>query len=525
MKKKLLGLLGAGALLLAACGGADQPAKESADGTVDESQVRPEMRVAINSEPPTLDPARTVSTASIGVTMHIYETLYTFDENFESQPVLADSYEVNDDNTKYTFKLKEGINFHDGSEMTAEDVAASMNYWKADTSKAADLLPEGDFEVVDDYTVEVEFVEPNTELLTLMSSITYFPAIRPAEAFDGEIAESGIDDNFIGTGPYEYVDWVHDQYVEVKRFDNYHNQVTGEPSRFAGEKRAPTETIRFEIVGDVGTRMAGLLSEEYDVGEVPVTNLDQVDATDYLNYAAPGGGTLVAQLNVEEGPLLDDKLRQAILTGINNNDIMLAALDNEEFYEVSSSYVSPETPYYTETSSEFYNANDQEKAKKLIEESGYNGEEIRIVTTPEYDSMYSASIALQDQLVELGLNAVVNQYDFNTFNEYTSDPSGHEIYIVSHSFQPSPQQVLTLSTDRWGGDMDEQAQELIDAMRAAEDEAATKETFAELQDFLYTDYIPGFVIGHYNNFVTYNSAVEGFDYWKAPILWNAGHVE
>lgn len=237
MKKKLLGLLGAGALLLAACGGADQPAKESADGTVDESQVRPEMRVAINSEPPTLDPARTVSTASIGVTMHIYETLYTFDENFESQPVLADSYEVNDDNTKYTFKLKEGINFHDGSEMTAEDVAASMNYWKADTSKAADLLPEGDFEVVDDYTVEVEFVEPNTELLTLMSSITYFPAIRPSEAFDGEIAESGIDDNFIGTGPYEYVDWVHDQYVEVKRFDNYHNQVTGEPSRFAGEAR------------------------------------------------------------------------------------------------------------------------------------------------------------------------------------------------------------------------------------------------------------------------------------------------
>ena len=92
MKKKLLGLLGAGALLLAACGSADQPAKESADGTVDESQVRPEMRVAINAEPPTLDPARTVSTASIGVTMHIYETLYTFDENFESQPVLADGY-------------------------------------------------------------------------------------------------------------------------------------------------------------------------------------------------------------------------------------------------------------------------------------------------------------------------------------------------------------------------------------------------------------------------------------------------
>lgn len=521
MKKRLLMLLSMASVGLAACGGNTS----QTTGELEASQVRPEMRIAVNAEPPTLDPARTVSTASIGVTMNIYETLYTFDSTFTPHPILAESYEQSADAKEYTFKLKEGVKFHNGQEMKASDVAASMNYWMADTTKAAELLPEGSFEVVDDYTVKATFDAPTNELITLMSSITYFPAIRPAEAFEGEIDKTGISDNFIGTGPYEYSDWVHDQYIELKRFDEYHNKVTGEPSRFAGEKTAPTETLRFEIVTDAGTRMAGLLSEEYDIAEIPVSNLDQVENTDYLNYASPGGGTLVAQLNVQEGPLVDEALRQAILMGIDNNELMLAAYDNEKFYEVSSSYVSPETPLYAETNSDLYDAHDVEKAKALIEASGYDGEEIRIVTTPDYESMYSASIALQDQLKKIGLNAVVKQYDFNTFNEYTSDPKGHEIYIVAHSFQPSPQQVLTLSKNRWGGSGDAKAAELLDKVRLAESEEEAKKAFVELEDFLYIDYIPGFVIGHYHNFVAYNSAVDGFDYWKSPIIWNAGHVE
>ena len=103
------------------------------------------------------------------------------DENYEPQPVLAESYEVSEDGLEYTIKLREGVKFHNGNEMTADDVVASMNRWIEKSPKANTLIGGSTFEKVDDYTVKMTANQASSDIITVLANPIMFAAIYPAE--------------------------------------------------------------------------------------------------------------------------------------------------------------------------------------------------------------------------------------------------------------------------------------------------------------------------------------------------------
>ena len=162
------------------------------------AEYETKLKVALTAQPPTLDPPLTVSQAALDVAQNFFETLYTQDGNFNPTPMLAKSCEISDDRRTYTFRLREGVLFHNGEEMDADDVAASMNYWLEKSARARNLLGGSKFEAKDRYTVILTLQNPSGDVLSLMSAQANFPAIRPKDVIE-RATEKGVAE-YVGTG-------------------------------------------------------------------------------------------------------------------------------------------------------------------------------------------------------------------------------------------------------------------------------------------------------------------------------------
>ncbi len=178
---RILALIMCMAFVLAACGNSDTGHNETGsnetsnkESTADNSgetntSKQSELNVAIAANPPSLDPPTINSNIVGGIGIHVYESLFAMDENYEPKPVLAESYEISEDGLVYTIKLRQGVKFHNGQEMTADDVVASMNRWLKLSPKANTLIGGSVFEKVDDYTVTMTANEASSDIIMILA--------------------------------------------------------------------------------------------------------------------------------------------------------------------------------------------------------------------------------------------------------------------------------------------------------------------------------------------------------------------
>lgn len=505
------GLLTAGTPLSALAADASS-ATESA-GTYKDS-----IEFALEAQPPTLDTPTTVSQVALDIALNFYEPLITMDENYETAFVLAKSLEINDSRTEFVFELKENVSFHDGHIMNADDVVASMNYWLANSSRARTLLGDSaHFSKQDDLSVVCTLDEPSNDLVNLMKNQFNFPAIRTADAINNA-GDAGVTD-YNGTGPYQFVEWKQDQYIKLERFDGYHG-VEGEPSGFAGRREAKTPTIMYRFVSDSSTIAAGLETGQYDITEnISADSYSNLKNNDQLEFQTQAGGTMTMFMNIQQGPTATLEMRQAIAAALNMDEIMLASMGNEEFYLVDPGYMDPAGPWANDAGSDVYNQQDLDKARQLLQQAGYNNEQITLLSTPDYPGMYNASLVVQAQLLAIGVNAVVDSYDFPTFMERKNNLSNWSIFITSNSYQMTPQQLLVVNPD-WAGNNDETVQDYVDQIKAASSDDEAHALWKTLQAYLY-ETLPCMALGQYQDMLGYKKGTTGLIYFGAPILWNA----
>lgn len=537
MKKRtifLLGLILIVSSLLAACGGgnggagdaggagagtADNAGGQTAGGDAGSREYRNEINIAMTAQPPTLDSAMTVSQVALDVAQYIFEQLYTLNASYEPTPVLAESHDVSEDGLTYTFRLRQGVKFHNGEEMTAEDVVASMNRWLVTSSRAKVLLAGASFSEVDPYTVRLTLQQPASDVLIVMASQANFPAIMPKEIIESAPPE-GVTE-YIGTGPYKFVEWKQDQYIHLTRFEDYQSP-EGEPSGFAGRKTAPTENVYFHFVTDHSTRIAGIKTGLYDIAlSIPPENYDELAAVPDIELLTFPGGTLTAFFNTREGALgSNPTLRQAVLAALNNDEIMLASFAKPEMYFLAPGYMNPnQEQWSTEAGKAYYNQANPEKAKQLLAEAGYNGEEITLLTTKDYNEMYTGTLVIQEQLRQIGMNVKVDNFDFPTFLERKNDRSTWDIFLASTGYQLIPPQLLAVNPD-WAGLDDQRVKDALSAIRFAPTPADARKEWEALQAYLY-EIGSSTVLGHYNDLVAVSKKFEGFELFETPVVWNA----
>ncbi|MBC1904790.1 ABC transporter substrate-binding protein [Listeria innocua] len=503
-------------LLLAGCGGSGGKTADSDKKGA--SAKKDELRIAISANPPSLDAQIANSNITAQVGYHIFEPLFAMDENFEPQAVLADSYEVSEDGKEYTIKLLKGVKFHNGKEMTADDVVASLNRWVKDSQKASTLIGGSKFEKVDDYTVKMTANEAASDIITVLANPIMFAAIYPAEVVE-EAGEKGISE-YIGTGPYKLTKWKQDQFIQLDKFDDYkvrENATTG----LAGKKTAATKTLTFEIVTDASTRIAGAKNGQYDiVEEIPQDNYEELEKASNLKLDVTKGGTLNLFLNTTVGIMEKQEMRQAILAALNMDDILLASYGNKKLYEVNPGWFDPEDKQWgSDAGKEYYNQNDSEKSKELLKKAGYNNEKLVMVTTQDYPEMYNATLVVQEQLKKVGINAEVESYDFSTFMEHRADPNQNSMFITSNAYNVFPIQ-LTVLDKTWAGMDRPEVTDGIKAMRFADSQEDAKAAWDDLQGYIY-EYGGATVLGHFTGVNTVSNDVNGYEYMRFPIFWNA----
>lgn len=476
-----------------------------------------ELKVAINAQPPTMDPQMSTATATRDVARLVFESLLVLNDNFEPVPFLAEEVDI-DNNQTFTFHLRQGIKFHNGDEMKAEDVVASMNRWKENENKAKQVIGESEFIEVDEYTVKLELSEPSSLALGIMATVGQFGAIMPKEINEAA-GPDGVSE-YIGTGPFEFVEWKQDNYIHLAKFDDY--QPLDEPADgLSGKREALVDDVYFYIAPDASTRLAGIQSGEYDIAyQLPFNNYQQLLDTD-LQVAPSLAGDMILQYNTREGLMAEDKMRHAVNAALNIDDILTASLVEPEIYRAGSNLMEENNvQWYTTAGEENYNVNDPELAKQLLEEAGYDGETVKIVTTRDYQHYYDSSVVIQQQLEQIGMNVELEVYDWPTLTELVKDDSAWHMRVNGFTFKADPTQILYLDSSYNGVREDEQLAAGMKAIEVAETEEEAAAAWEELQAYIWTDFLPMTKLGSYSHLYVLGEDVEGFVYSNGSLYWN-----
>jgi peptide/nickel transport system substrate-binding protein len=339
------------------------------------------LKVAIIGEPPSLDPDWGTASITNAIMRHVLETLYTRDRDWSPIPHLAAGHTVSNGGRKYTIALRKGVRFHNGQEMTAADVVASLNRWgriggvgKSLWKSVEAAEPQGPYEIV------IHLKEPYGAFLFGLTDAQGGAFISSKEVIDA--SGDGQLKQFIGTGPFRFVEHKPDRHVRLARFKEY--TARDEPPNGVGGKRvAYLDEIRFVPVPDGAVRLAGVESGSYHYSML--IKQDQYDRLLTMRSVEPRISRpsfwSTAKLNHKQGVMTGKKLRQAFQAALDMEPIMAAAVGHPLFYRLDPALFPPELVLWHSTAGgALYNQRDKDKARRLLREAGYAGQPIRWLT-------------------------------------------------------------------------------------------------------------------------------------------------
>jgi peptide/nickel transport system substrate-binding protein len=441
---------------------------------------------------------------------NVYEPLVVMDANDQVQPVLASGWTVSDDKRTISFTLREGVEFHDGSTLDSDDVVASLERWIAQTVSGKQFMQGTTVTATGPLTVDVTTPRAMFTTLQLLADPSLITPIQPAEVVRGAPAE-GVT-RFIGTGPYQFVEWVTDQFIHLRRFDGYASP-PGPANGLAGAKTPVYENLFFHFVADPSTRVAGLQTGEYDAANsLPFDTIAQLQSDPNLKADIAPSGTNVVVFNKRRGVMSSPLMRQAANAALNMEEILRAAFADPQYYRLNGAIAADQSsPWYSGAGLANYNVHDPGKARRLLAEAGYAGEPVRILTTREYADHYNSAVVIEAELKAVGINAELVVTDWATLLQNRTDDTAYEAFITGFTPTVLPTRNLFLSSSWPGWTNDPAITRAMDAITYAPDEAAATAAMGELQQAVY-DYLPIVKFGENSTLMGLAADVEGFSH-------------
>ncbi|TCU33801.1 ABC transporter substrate-binding protein [Rhizobium azibense] len=476
------------------------------------------INVATIGEPPTLDPMSSTADLVGIVTQHIFETLYTFDKRWNVTPLLAESLpDISADGKSYTIKLRSGIKFHDNSDMTSEDVVASLTRWTKIASRGKQVA--GFIEAiaaVDPATVKITLRQPYAPLTSLLAFNNSAAIVIPSDKQDEPMKD------FIGTGPYMLKERKADQYIQLVRFSGYKSR-GGESDGYGGARHQYLDEIRFVPVPDPNTRVEAAVSGQFDyVDSIPVESFDKLKAsTASQPIILKPFGYPVFVFNTKEGIAKNIEVRKAIRQALSMEDMLAAAFGNTDFYTLDGDIYPEAYSWHTDAGVEGnYNIAKPEEAGEALKKTGYNGEPLRILTSRQYEFHYKMAQVAAEYLKLAGFAVDMQVVDWATLTQRRADPKLWDIYISHSPFLPEPALIGSLSTSSPGWWDTPARKAVVDAFTSEVDSAKRIELWANVQKAIY-DEAPFMKIGDFNAVSAESNKLEGVDPAPWPYFWNA----
>ena len=423
MVKRIIGLLLAVSMAfgLVACSGKTAPETTESNVVVEQETAKTEETAGVVGKDilcvgypyeQFTNPWQKTAQSPLALTS-IYDTLYTYDEEMNAIPQLAESCEISEDGLVYTFNLRKGDKFHNGEEMVAEDVAWSLTTSYAEGDGGTSLLGNFDHaEVVDDYTVKIYLTAPFGPFLKgLCSRAGYIADKSHFEKVGGTMEAYEADP--VGCGQYKLVDRKVGVSTTVEAFEDYWNGV------------APIKKIEFKLIADSNAQMVALESGEVDALINPALNSLVLMSNDNIDWVYGESNSRIAgSFNLASDRLTsDENLRKAIQCGINRQDIIIAA--NEGYGIVADICLNPQ---FSARPTDYHVVEENvEKAKEYLEASSYNGEKLSVICVTGTAQERIANV-LQAQCYDLGINLEVKAVDNPTAVEMMTN-GDFDIYM------------------------------------------------------------------------------------------------
>jgi peptide/nickel transport system substrate-binding protein len=504
--------------ILAGCSNDSKTASEGTQNSDGTAGIADKLNIAMGAQPPSLDPHVASAIATRDVAMQIFETLVTIDKDYKPVPMLAESIDISEDGKTYTFSLRQGVKFHNGKEMTSEDVVASMNRFLEKGGSTFVTLQGGVFKADGGHTVILEVENPSPLILTTLANRTPMAAIMPKETIESAPSE-GINE-YIGTGPLKFVEWKQDQYIKLTKNDDYQS-LESESSGQSGKKEVFIKDIFIHFVSDTSTQIAGLQTGEYDLLlEAPNDNYELLVNDPSIETIIHDYGPYNLVYNKHAGILTKVEMRQAINAGIDPEEILRTSFMHEDIYELDPSYMSPKSAdWYSDAGKENYNQNNPEKAKELLKKAGYNGEPVRIVTTRDYAHIYNTGVVLQQQLEKIGIKVSLEIYDWPTaMNIRNNEPEKWDVFITGMPFVLTPLELYPFTLKAYIDPNNPKVDNLMNEIKNAQNQEEATKKWNELQEYTW-EYLPVSKIGNFNKISAFKDYVKDYSYQEGPILW------
>ncbi len=412
-----------GALIVAAACGAPAPPADN--------DAAP-LRVALWQSFPTLDWQSSVSHPIPDAMLQVYEGLFALGKDFTPVPELAERAEAVDGGRVWVVRLYEGVRFHDGTTMTADDVRASIERWRRVSPRGVMLSELSAIEVVDPLTLRFVFERPLGAYFTLLLAEDEAKAIVMPRAIAEAATRPGSVHDIVGTGPYRVAEYRPDQFLRLERFDGYVPRGTAGAYQ-GGRKQVHAASIVFSIVPEASTRVAGLEAGEYDIAaRVPDVEYERLrDLPDIEPVVVAPAMLDYLVLNHRSGPLTDVRLRRAVQAAIDVEAVNRSMVVSEVFWVMNPSIFPPESPFHSEEARELFSQADPARARALLAEAGYRGEPLKFLVLREEPTIYRASIAVAEHLRAGGFTIDLQVLDLATWVARRAVPAQMDMFIAS----------------------------------------------------------------------------------------------
>ncbi len=493
------------------------------------------IRFIAQADLKSLDPIWTTAYITRNYGYMVYDTLFALDKDLKPQPQMVDTWKVSDDKLHYSFTLRPGLKWHDGTPVTAADCIASIARWGKRDALGTTLVAAIDkMSAVDEKTFSVDLKSPFPlfiDGLAKLSSNTPFmmpERLAKTDAFQ-QITES------IGSGPFKFVkeEWVPgNKVVFIKNADYVPREEP--PSFAAGGKVVKVDRVEWLYIPDAATATAALNAGEVDWYEQPPIDLLPILAKNkdvVVETVDPLGSHGIMRFNFIQPPFNNQKMRQAVLALVDQKDYMRAAAGPDKYWKVCAAMFVCGTPMASDAGGEqILKGPDIAKAKRLIAESGYKGEKIVVLSATDQPIVHNQALVTVEALQKAGLNVELQANDWGTLitrraGKDTVDKGGWSIF---HTWTVAPDllspavhsQIRTTGEKAWfGWPSDAGIEKLRDEWFAAPDLKSQQAIAAEIQKASY-DFVSYIPTGQFLIPTAYRKNLDGIITAPVVFLWN-----
>ncbi|MEO1092462.1 MAG: ABC transporter substrate-binding protein [Pseudomonadota bacterium] len=480
-----------------------------------------------------VDPIWTTAYITRNHAYMVWDTLFATDANNEIQPQMVDTYEVSDDGLTYTFTLRDGLLWHDGTPVTAADCVASIERWGGKDGMGQALMKFTEsLEVVDDKTFRLQLTQPIGFVLEALGKIdSNVPFMMPAR-----IAATPPNEQItevIGSGPFRFVadEWVPGSKVVYEKFEDYVPR--DEPASLAaGGKVVHVDRVESIYMPDPGVAMSAIAAGEIDLHESPPTDLlplveNNPDVVVQPND--PQGSQLFMVVNHLHPPFDDQAARQALLWGTQQEEYMATVVGDPQRYEVCPAVFGCGGPNESDAGSEALMGFDLDQANALLEQAGVVGAPVVQLDPADNSTLHPAALMGAQTLRRLGFDVSLEAMDWSTLTQRRASKAvpgdgGWNIFVTNSTAtgiaNPLTHNFLKNCEQAWyGWPCDPRIVELTDAWALESDAAKRAAIVDELQQ-LHLENVSYIPLGQYRTAILYSKDISDVIPGPAIFYWN-----